>query len=398
MTIYINVEPPFDFIRVDHNGKEKSRGTLGNLAAVTNIRDRGGLIGVIPGQLVNMRSAALPTSNRKKIAAALPMALEEDLVGDLDALHIVPLKPWAQKLKQALVVDKEQLDKWKSEIASIGKRWDALIPDYAFLPHHAKTDCSLIYDGKDYIVIHQGEQRRQKIRQTHFQLWVDQFPDQSVKLACNDTDFFGQFNYQTPMALVNWRCSGDWRDGISKTWRGAGRFNLLIGQYTPEHKASQHGGLKLALILCLLAGGVKLASDGYDYYGLYQQNAKLDQDIATLLLETFPDIKRVVNPEVQMQNRMTALYAGSNQDNEFLTLLSLVAANPGTRSAHIEGLQFRDGQLIFTMVFDNFAQLERFHKQLQKIDGMQIELASSGSSGNKTSGRFIAMLDSGVRP
>ena len=403
MTIYLYLAAPFNYVVTDSRGREKKRGQLNDLAEAGSIKGRGQKIGVIPGQYVNCRSVALPTNNKKKIEAILPNALEETFVGDIDDLFFRLIGPTNQPTKQALVVDRGQIKSLVNALAAAKFRLDQMVPDFAFMPDHANADYGAIFDGSGYVYLRQGPFDRKKIRQPLIGLWLESTPpskDQSIAqlldqriqtIACNEEGALRRLGLSSDANILPWSSGQSWPDWIEKNHRNLPQFNLLQGEYTPSHRARNYGGLKFSLLVCLVAALLKIASDGYHYLGLINENARLDQDIKTLFSDTFPDVKRIVNPKVQMRNKIAELQNTGQDQDDFLALLSLVAPVAAQQRLEFESIDFRQDELVFTCLFSNFSALNRFHQQLQTLAGLEIRLDSSGSLNGKTSGRFIAV-------
>ena len=405
MSLYIHLEPPFDYIVTDSRGAEKSRGQLDELKDVSKIKAKGQKIGVVPGQYVNTRTIGLPTNNRKKIAKVLPNALENEVIGEIHSLFFRLVGPANKKVKHALVVDKELLKVWLAATEEAGIRLDKLIPDFALMPSHESADYSLVFDETGYVYVHEGSFHKKKIRQEFLGLWSnsktqkpdshamgDALSDSSICIACNNEVSLRRYGFSGKVDVVSWPVKENWGDWIGRNHRSVAEFNLLEGEFTPSHKVEKYGGMKFALFICAIAVFVKIGGDSYDYIRLIKEEARLDNRIRTLFIETFPEVKRVVNPRVQMLNKIAEIKGKNRGDNELLAILSLLSPVMRLSNLEFESMDYRNNELVFVCLLANFSLLDNFHQRLIRVDKLDITLISSGSLNGKISGRFIAKL------
>ncbi|NKB62989.1 MAG: hypothetical protein GKR95_13010 [Gammaproteobacteria bacterium] len=404
MSIYIHLEPPFEYLVTDTNGREKSRGQLDKLEDVSGIKARGPKIGVVPGQCINIRTVELPTNNKKKIASVLPNTLEEEVIEDIDSLFFRLIGPLNQKVKHTMVVGKEQLKLWLAESERAGIRLDKIIPDFALMPCHEMADYSLLFDEVGYAYIHEEYFYKKKIRQVFLDLWANSanrnsgvqissaLSDRSSSIACNDKVLLGQLGFATDMDVVSWFVGKSWVDWVGREHRSIAEFNLLEGEFTPRHKVEKYGGMKFALLVCLLAIFIRIGSDGYDYIGLINRDNQLDNQIIQLFSETFPEVERIVNPRVQLLNKISQIKNGSHGGDELLVILSLLSPITHSSNIELESMDYRNNELAFVCLLDNFSSLDHFHQRLKHVDRLDIALSSSGSLNGKISSRFVAKL------
>ena len=87
MKIYIRLETPFEWVRVN----AKLIDSFGEVAALSDypVTADDEVIGVVPGEWVTSHRVTLPAKTRKQFNAALPYALEEALSEDVESMHFV---------------------------------------------------------------------------------------------------------------------------------------------------------------------------------------------------------------------------------------------------------------------------------------------------------------------
>ena len=72
----------------------------------------GRVIALAPGADVLLTTATLPTRNRKRMYAAVPFALEEQLISDIDALHFALGNTSQLGPVPVAVVERQHMQQW----------------------------------------------------------------------------------------------------------------------------------------------------------------------------------------------------------------------------------------------------------------------------------------------
>ncbi len=93
------------------------------------------VIVLVPGDRVVLCAAAVPSRNRQRIAEALPFALEEQLIDDVDDLHFAVGERGADGRIHTAVVAREHMDAWLETLHGAGVRPEALVPDILAVPY-----------------------------------------------------------------------------------------------------------------------------------------------------------------------------------------------------------------------------------------------------------------------
>ncbi len=136
----------------------------------------------------------------------------------------------------------------------------------------------------------------------------------------------------------------------------------------------------------LLAGFAMLLGD---YFRLKQQTEDIQQRIVAEYRKAFPDAKRIVDPRVQMQQKLRELRGDGGGDTVFLDLLNRVA-EPLMRHGglQIERIAYRDGRLDLALKANSLQMLEQFKQKLVTDSGLAIKIESATSRGGKVDARM----------
>ncbi|RMH21720.1 MAG: hypothetical protein D6698_02290 [Gammaproteobacteria bacterium] len=102
------------------------------------------------------------------------------------------------------------------------------------------------------------------------------------------------------------------------------------------------------------------------------------QQSVEIFKATFPDAKRIINPQQQMQNRLNSLKkAGLTGEKPFLSLFSIVSPVFGQMSdLTLESLRYRDQTLGCKLEIGSFEKLDLLKKSLMDR-GIEVEIQSA---------------------
>jgi general secretion pathway protein L len=113
------------------DGGMSANATLDEIAPRTNGRR---CTVLVPGGKVLLTDASLPTRNRQRMQKAVPYALEEQLIDDVEAQHFALGSAPANSPVPVAVVAQDAMDDWLATLHQSGIRPDALLPDTLALP------------------------------------------------------------------------------------------------------------------------------------------------------------------------------------------------------------------------------------------------------------------------
>lgn len=334
----------------------------------------------VPGTRVLLTRAAVPSRNRAHQARAVPYALEEELAGEVEQLHFA-LGEYAAGEVVVAVVDRSWLATWREALASAGVTALAMVPDLLALPWDGTRWCLL--PGTGGVLVRTGAQAGfvadpsllAALLAAALEEAGDLAPERLRLLPTGTADAaLGALplpaereeparpplawlarGYQTATALDLLQGAFDRGDGGEGLWR----------PWPPV--------AAMALLLLAVAGGLQVA----DHQRLRQESAALDQHIATLYREAFPNARAVVKPRFRIEQRLAELRAGSGGDQGFLKLLAAaakpLATTPGTE---LRGLSYRNRSLSVDLRVPALQTLDRL-KQTITAGGVTVTIQTA---------------------
>jgi len=339
-------------------------------------------------------SATLPTRSPRKIAQALPYALEDRLLGDPETLHFA----WRRENNGSLsvaVTGRARLQSWTDHLTRAGLKPVSLCPATLLTPW-ALDYWSLAFVGGELLV------RTGAVNGFVCPIETERPP---ALLVAATQEALRQPN--PPEALVVFQppkgFSADaWsralgipvRTETGTLWErlsdpGA-PINLLQGQFEPS--AAVGASLKPYLpagALTLAWFVSSLALDLTDWWRLKREHDALRKEMASILMTSFPETKTVLDPAVQMQRAVEQLLARAGRDDrELVPMLNKVAtALRASERARLRSLRYADANLTVEITWPAPGGSDAFKSAVESA-GLKAEVLALTPRANEVEGRI----------
>ncbi len=353
------------------------------------------LVVLAPAEAVLLAQATIPARNRQRVIQALPYALEDRLVQDVELLHfaIGPRAP--DGALNVAVVERAQIDGWLDRLRRGGLEPEAILPETLATPYEEGA-WTVLVDGP-VTIVRSGPQSGFAIDSDNVEALLGQAlaeagearPGRLLVHAGEDAasawpQFPGIETRLVPLdedALVLMAHHVDERASI----------NLLQGEY---NRREQFGRLYRPWIASAAALGllvvVHTAMLAWDYMTLSREADRLQQAIEQTYREAFPDATRIVNPRVQMERGLAALGGGAGADaGGFLDMVKRAA--PALKNADgvvLQRVNYRDRRLDLALAIGNLQQLDQLKQRLESESGLEIEIQSASAAGDRVDARI----------
>jgi len=254
---------------------------------------------LLPQEQVLLSEVQLPNASRAALGA-IPFQLEEQLCDDPSLLHFAVGKARAENRYPVAVVARTLIEDWRERLLSAAIPLRAIFADAQSLQADPER-ATAIPLGERLLVTGGGLAGLALARQA-LDSWkplLEQRGPLDVLPERSDSPL-------TPLAA---RLSAEHA------------INLLQGEYRmqdPRQAFLRQWRMPALLALVLLV--LSFAALGIGNYRLSKQKEALDQRIVELFRETWPEVRRIVNPRAQMEQKLEDLRR-LHQGSLFLRLL-----------------------------------------------------------------------------
>jgi general secretion pathway protein L len=347
---------------------------------------------IVPAQDILLTQADLPKLNQQRLLQALPFALEEKLIDEVDTLHFAIANNITSGLTPAAVVAKKNMDAWLT-----------LCNEFELVPSSLYSAVfALPYAEKNWTVGIESDTCT--IRQTEFTGFATEqnnlvlLLDLAIKETSAKPECIHIYNTQTALPEINIESTVVNEIALTEQaflekiplWLDAQpAINLLQGQYRAKRKTSEIKKIWLRTgYLALLWIGLVFFSNLVSFFILHHETTRQNGDITAIYKKNFPNAVSMVAPRERMESKLAALTNQANK-NYFLVLLAKVSETfAHTSGLHLKSMDFRDDRLNLELTAAKFDDLDNFNKTLTQ-QGLKVKQQNASITGTEVKANFL---------
>ncbi len=357
------------------------------------------LVVIVPGTEVLLTRTRLPGANRQKLLRAAPYAVEELLIGDVEAQHVALGERDATGLLPLAVVSRDYLTALLEALETRGLSPQFLLPDYLCLPVNdgawtvlatAETcylrqaaQAGFACDSANLAALLGIELDAAETPPARLDLYLADGVDADTLLP---PDFRARFpELAVECHELGRQGTGEWLAlSLSAGGGPAQTLNLLQGPFARETGwQSRFGPWRAAAAVLALWLVVQVGFDGYRYYQLRQERAALQAQMEQVFRQAFPD-SRIVRGRLKayMAQLVKKMRQGGGGDEFSLAqMLSEVGPALGRSGVTIRSIQYRNGRLDLRLEAKDLASIDRLKQVLAANGKWQVESETTSRGG-----------------
>jgi general secretion pathway protein L len=396
-TLYVRLpespDAPLAWLRLGAEGGVRASGEDSAGAIAPGQR----VIAFAPGCELLLTEVQLPTRNRARMLKAVPFALEEQLIGEVETQHFALGEAGPGVPVPVAVAARTRMDAWLARLSEAGLSAEFIIPEPLALPWEAGTIA--VYLADDRLLIRHGAQLGLCAEADMGVVLIETLlgaegaptverlivhsasapPAEYAALAERSNLAFEARPAQPLLAL------------LAQHAQPASALNLLQGPYSAREQYARlwkPWRASAALVLaCLVVAG---AGQIIEHQRLSSEQARLTAEIDKLYRATFPQDKRLIQPRKQMEDHLKRL-AGSGGSG-FLEILA--AAAPSFRAApgfELGKLRAQPGEVEIEFTLADLQGLDKLKGELSQGERgklLNVEIVNATSREGKVEARI----------
>lgn len=358
----------------DQDGVVSGRGSLSAAAEAAGGR-RVHLL--VPGSDVLITRVAVPAAQRARARTAIPWALEDRLVDDVESLHFALGERHDTGEWSVAVVARRTLDAWLERCARAGIQPVSVCPEPLALPAPEAGEWVAL-EEPGAVIVRTADDGGFACEHGMLALasGAREKPTRIRRLGAPVADW--------PPELAPALGPPEPVNDPAAVFTGAGGIELLQGPYSRRERTGRQlrrwrlpAAIGAALLIVV---GIHLA---LEYAGLGAREAQLRERMQAVFQQTFPDVQQVRDPRAQMAARLRSLRGEGDGGADFAGLLAraggVLAESSGTR---LSGLTWRGGTLELEIAADDLQALDRVQRGFTEVGlGAQLRGADRGEDG-----------------
>lgn len=374
--------------------------TTGSLEELSSIAHRYPIVVLLNSQCLHINELQLPTQNPQKLLRAVPYALEEVIAGDIDEFHFVINKNKHNNLTAVVGIDRTTLQNIIQIFNSHKINIEKIIPDALCLAANEEQWVCLNHENNTYLQTNQLA--GMLISHDVFPYVLDsklndEKIDKPKKLLLfneqDNTDAFAQLSIDhDDIETLNIAYNAHPLVVFCGNYKQALPLNLLQHSFKPKRKTSgqwHHWRLTASLAVVWLI--LHLGLTGFKAARLEQENIVDKAQIEKIYRQSFPKSKRIVNPRVQMEQKLNELKSSAGDSNSGLLFLlseSFGSIDQDKKNITLQTLNFRNNRMEIGLESTNLQAIETLNKKLNQSNSIKSEITSSSAEKGKVKGNL----------
>lgn len=373
------------------DGKITSGPHTSPISEIASKVKRAEVIAIVPGVDVSLTQVNMPKMASNKLQRAIPFALEEQLTEDVNQLHFSTGSRSGESLTVA-VTHNQKMKLWYEQLMVLPEEQLALkqmLPDNLMLPRKPESWAVLIEDGLAYV--RTGAEQGFVIEQENVFEVLRGVLHTSVKKPKSITLYADEMLFDDEQqAILNVKIEQQKAVNLLQVATiGDLGLNLLHSQYAVDRNMIPTSKLRYITVAIVAAWLMVLLSANLIKLNYLQSHeAKLDQQIAVIYKELFPNATTVASPRKRVE-RLLASNNVRSANSAFLALMGKVAPTlTQMKSLVVQEVLFQDQALQIKLEIDDFSQLDNLSNKL-KANGLALEQRGATKAGKVIQANLI---------
>jgi len=340
----------------------------------------------VAGAEVVLLDAVVPTRKRERLIQAVPYVLEEHLAADVETLHFAlgQTSTMGDPPSVAVgVVACARMDAWLIALGEVGITPHALVPDTLALPLVPGTWSLLREPGST--LLRTGPQAGFALDPDWFPIALGQAgePPLAIRMASADLPLNLPPFPPVALSIEELPCPNGALGLLMEGYRPGEAIDLLQGAYSRHEQLDRlWRPWRTAAIVLLAFCALQFVDLMLERQRLTAEDVILRGRITDTYLQAFPEARRVVNPRVQMEQRLNALRTQPEGGTTGLLGL-LVRAAPvlgKTEGMELHALRYKDSSVELDLSLKDLQLLDGLKQHLTDAD-LEVEIRSARSQG-----------------
>lgn len=340
-------------------------------------------IAIVGASQVLCLAKTLPKIKASQLEAALPLAVEESMLGDAGDQHVVPGATTSDGATVLYATDKARLRRFVEACSAAAIRLRQVVPEYCLLNVEAH-EWSVVWDGQSGFLampfaqgMSLGHGDTNQAPAVFGLQWQATSPAPSKVKVFTAAETMPQWQ-DIPLARAE--VPFDWRTAPLQL----DTPNLLWGKLKPPIRL-QEWWPKVSPLFWIIVMALCIEAVGYNlhWWSLAHEKQTLRHSMNAVFQETFGSEVEVMDASLQMQRSLARARhaAGVTDDADFLPLLERVSAQLSAQvGGQVKGLRYAEGQLDIEVRLAGRNEVDDLETDLSE-QGLSVQVLDVNESG-----------------
>ena len=357
---------------------------------------------IYSGERVLLRSVNIPGSHKVNLSQVLPFALEDEIAEELSEPHISHVKQPGTDSIAVAITNKAMLEQFVEQITANNIPLNYLLPESLLLPW--KEGAISIFCHADSVSLRYGMFEGCTVKFELTETIVRKILAESHYSHISKAYVWGDQNGAITrllsgleIGLIEDRKSERLSQSIqlfeiAKLDKAVTGLNLLQGiKRSVQNRTSWSSPeTYVAAVIMILAFILMVGGQAYQYTQLKSHNESLQAQIQQKFKQTFPEVKRLVDPLVQARQKLQQVRSKpSSEKDPFMDMLYLLGEQINNDQAlMLKNMQFASGQMDIIVNTDDIVKIEQLAYRLSDSNRFQAEVVSTKTNNGDIQARM----------
>lgn len=372
---------------VDADGSVRQSELHDNALGFSQIAEDKEVIVIVPGEEILITSVMLPKMNRSRLTQALPFALEEKLIDDVDTLHFARGDYHADRALPVAIVAREKVEQWLALLKSWNIQVDFLVSSALAVPFEESSWQIMLSDIA--IVRLQAAQGfvcdKNNLAELLSLALAEAAEVPKLIHILNYTDQSFKTTFESPID-----CKEEFIPAakfMADLARHAGKLpsiNLLQGAYATKKSKFPRRDKLWKASFCFAVAWVLLLFlfPTVSYFILKQRTNKIDEQISQIYKRNFPQSTSIVAPKMRLQEKLQKLTSQTGQNHLFLLLGYVAKGIQSNTGVQLKRFDFQNNQLILELTANTSEDFSTFTNFLTG-QGLKVKQQNANLTGSR---------------
>lgn len=344
---------------LDADGRIKDTTYEGDPSLLAEAAANRSVLVLVPAEDVLLTSIVLPKMNRARLLQAVPYALEEQLIAEVEETHVALGERNDQGEIPVAAVSHEKMREWLSTLANWGVKADSLIPADLALDgdeyhwHAGVLNQALVKTGKHAAF---GCDINNFTSLLELAVQNTSIKPQSIRIANASAFLFATALQQLPVTIEEEQVTPP--QLLTELAFNAAQlqFNLLQGPYAVKKKTQLPAMRKIWKVTAYLGAAWVALLFLYplvSYFILSHRVNAIDEQIAVIYKKHFPESRSVIAPRIRVEEKLNKLNAQIGANKAFALLAAIGSGMSATPSIVLKRLDFQNNQMSLELTAAN---------------------------------------------
>lgn len=338
--------------------------------------------------------AEMPPLQGARLRQALPYALEEQFVEDVEQLHFAIGKRDSHGRYPVVALERQLMDQWQALFAEAELRPHVMLNEALALPWN-EGEWSLLLQDEEAL-LRTGDFQGYAIPIAELDSIVtlaweaEENPPEIIRLFDARDASYSQSAWRgAPVGAALREEQVDSVMALLSQTDPAKGINLLQGDYSRKEQLGRlwrpwRATAALLAAWFLLQGGMAVTR----YISLSAEELQLESDVEQAYRDAFPDARNVVNPRVQMERKLAELKSGGGGSAFTMLLATSAPVLKEIDGLQLRNMRYKQDQLELELELNDLPSLDRLKAALQK-QNLNVDINGASTRDDRVESRIV---------